>query len=183
MFFFLRQWMYIFLQVVFKFDYTKFNHHTMRKLIRSWLNYYSSQPKQGLALIVGSFIGSCHLICTYRTPYHTPLYDRDLRDAPFIGSSWFTIKALSLRSWSAPFDPGIRQFLGGQLHARACTTTWHNTWRSLASEPEINLGGPICMWRSKRLCVYHLSETWFWPYVTFKTHLFASLDMPISKDF
>ena len=27
-----------------------------------------------------------------------------------------------------------------------------------------------------------LSETWLWLYVTFKTHLFASLDMPISKD-
>ena len=27
-----------------------------------------------------------------------------------------------------------------------------------------------------------LSETWFWLYVTYKTHLFASFDMPISKD-
>ena len=114
--------------------------------------------------------------------YRTPLYNRDLRDVGFIVSSRFTIKALSLRSCSAPFDPGSRRFLGGQLHTRTCTTTWHNTWRALASEPEINLGGPICMWGSKQLCVYHFSETWFWLYVTFKTHLFASLDMPISKD-
>ena len=37
------------------------------------------------------------------------------------------------------FWPGSRQFLGGQLHTYACTQ---------------HLGGHICMWGSKQLCVY-----------------------------
>ena len=67
---------------------------------------------------------------TIEPHYHTPLYDRDLRDVAFIYTSRFAIKASSLRSCSAPFDPGSRQFLGGQLHTYACTQ---------------HLGGPICM--------------------------------------
>ena len=47
---------------------------------------------------------------TIEPHYHTPLYDRDLRDVAFIDSSRFKIKALCLPSC---FDPGSRQFLGG----------------------------------------------------------------------
>ena len=50
--------------------------------------------------------------------YQTPLYEIDLRDVAFIVSSRFKIKALCLRSC---FDPGSRQFLGGQLHTHAYT--------------------------------------------------------------
>ena len=86
--------------------------------------------------------------------YRTSLYERDFRDVAFIVSSRFKIKALSLPSCFAPFD------LGNRL-----------AWEGL-----------ICMWASKQLCVYHVSETWFWLYVTFKTHFFQRYNMPISKD-
>ena len=64
---------------------------------------------------------------TIEPHYRTPLYDRDLRDVAFIDPSRFKIKALCLPSC---FDPGRRQFLGGQLHTYACTQ---------------HLGGLICM--------------------------------------
>ena len=101
-----------------------------------------------------------HIVSHYRTP----LYDRYLRDVAFIDPSRFKIKALCLPSC---FDPGSRQFLGGQLHTYACTQ---------------HLGGPFVCEVQNSFAFIDLSETWFWLYVTFKTHLFASLDMPISKD-
>ena len=101
---------------------------------------------------------------TIEPHYRTPLYDCDLLDVAFIDPSRFKIKALCPPSC---FDPGSRQFLGGHFTRMLV----HNTWVVLF----------VCEVQNS-FAFIDLSETWFWLYVTFKTHLFASLDMPISKD-
>ena len=101
---------------------------------------------------------------TIEPHYHTPLYDRDLRDVAFIYSSRFKIKALCLPSC---FWPG-KQTVSRRLTSHTCLYTT-----------------PGCSYlyvtfkTALRLSTSQKRDSWL--YVTYKTHLFASLDMPISK--
>ena len=93
------------------------------------------------------------------------------RDVAFIVSSRFKIKALSLRSCFVPFDPGSRELLGGQL----VRTILLN--RKLAEERSV-----VCGVQNSFAFIISQKRDSGCTYVTFKTHLFASLDMPISKN-
>ena len=106
-----------------------------------------------------------HIVPHYRTPLSYPTIRSWLRDVAFIDPSRFKIKALCL---PAVLTLDADKFDGLVPPTRMLVP---NHWAVLF----------VCEVQNSFAFIDHF-ETWFWLYVTYKTHLFASLDMPISKD-
>ena len=104
---------------------------------------------------------------TIEPHYHTPLYDRDLRDVAFYLHFTIRNKGLVSSQLLSAVWPG-KQTVSRRSTSHVCLyTTPGRSYLYVRYKTALRLS--------------IILETWFWLYVTYKTHLFASLDMPISK--